>query len=293
VHGIHSTWKKRGIKSYFVIYDILPALRPDWWSVGVGKGFEAWLESIASVAHGLICISGAVADEVRTWLTAHDHDQLEGPIVTSFRLGADVGASVPTTGMPEGADELLGQLRGESNFLMVGTLEPRKGYKQAIEAFDQLWHEGVDANLIIVGREGWLVDLLIERIRSHEYSGRRLFWLGQISDEYLEKIYATSTCLIAASEGEGFGLPLVEAAQHHLPVIARDLPVFREVAADSAFYFSGTSAFDLADCIQRWMEINERGVAPSSKEMSCISWRQSADELISVIRQCAKNADET
>ncbi|QSI28763.1 glycosyltransferase [Variovorax sp. RKNM96] len=292
VHGIHSTWQKRGVKSYFVIYDILPALRPDWWSVGVGKGFEAWLESIASVAHGLICISGAVADEVRTWLIAHGHAQLDRPIVTNFRLGADVGASVPTAGMPEGAEELLEQLKGKSNFLMVGTLEPRKGYKQAIEAFDQLWDEGVESNLIIVGREGWLVDLLIERIRSHEYSGRRLFWLGQISDEYLEKIYATSTCLIAASEGEGFGLPLVEAAQHHLPVIARDLPVFREVAADSAFYFSGTSAFDLADCIQKWLGMNERGAAPSSEKMSCISWRQSADELISVIRRCAKNADE-
>jgi len=292
VHEIHLTWKKRGVKSYFVIYDILPALRPDWWSVGVGTGFEGWLRNIAEVAHGLICISGAVADEMRAWLAAHGNAQMKGPIVTNFRLGADVGASVPTTGMPEGAHELLAQLKGKANFLMVGTLEPRKGYKQAVEAFDQLWQEGVEANLIIVGRKGWLVDLLIERIQSHKQLGRRLFWLGQISDEYLEKIYATSTCLIAASEGEGFGLPLVEAAQHHLPVIARDIPVFREVAADSVYYFSGTSATDLADCVQEWMKLNAAGAVPSSRDMSCISWRQSAEELISVIRRCAENADE-
>ena len=59
--------------------------------------------------------------------------------------------------------------------------------------------------------------------------GNRLFWLEGISDEYLEKIYDAATCLIAASEGEGFGLPLIKVAQHKLPIIARDIPVFREV----------------------------------------------------------------
>ncbi len=292
VHDIHLTWKKRGVKSYFVIYDILPVLRPDWWSPGVGKGFEGWLKSISEVAYGLVCISGAVADEVRAWLAANGQAQSPDPIVASFRLGADVGASVPTTGMPEGAHELLDRLKGHANFLMVGTLEPRKGHKQALEAFDQLWHDGVDVNLIIVGRRGWLVDLLAERIQSHKQAGVKLFWLGQISDEYLEKIYAASTCLLAASEGEGFGLPLVEAAQHRLPIIARDLPVFREVAGDSVYYFSGVSAFELAECIKRWLELNSRGEAPSSANMSCISWRQSAKELISVIRGSAEGVNE-
>jgi len=40
---------------------------------------------------------------------------------------------------------------------------------------------------------------------------KRLFWLEGISDEYLEKVYAASSCLIAASEGEGFGLPLTRS----------------------------------------------------------------------------------
>lgn len=44
----------------------------------------------------------------------------------------------------------------------------------------------------------------------------------------------SSTCLIAASFGEGFGLPLIEAAQHGLPIMARDIAVFREVAKEYA-----------------------------------------------------------
>jgi glycosyltransferase involved in cell wall biosynthesis len=51
--------------------------------------------------------------------------------------------------------------------LMVGTLEPRKGQAQALAAFELLWAKGVDANLVIVGKNGWLVDALAERLQAH------------------------------------------------------------------------------------------------------------------------------
>ena len=38
---------------------------------------------------------------------------------------------------------------------MVGTVEPRKGYLQTIDAFSRLWADGIDVNLVIVGTEGW------------------------------------------------------------------------------------------------------------------------------------------
>jgi glycosyltransferase involved in cell wall biosynthesis len=121
---------------------------------------------------------------------------------------------------------------------MVGTLEPRKGHQQALAACEQLWADGVDANQVIVGKQGWMVEALVERMTHHAELNRRLFWLDGISDEFLEQVYAASACLIAASYGEGFGLPLIEAAQHKLPIVARDIPVFREVAGSHAHYFS-------------------------------------------------------
>ena len=63
------------------------------------------------------------------------------------------------------------------------------------------------------------------------------------------------SCLISPSEGEGFGLPLIEAAQHATPIIARDIPVFREVAGDHAFYFDGLEASALADAIHQWLAL--------------------------------------
>lgn len=53
------------------------------------------------------------------------------------------------------------------NDLSARTLEPRKGHAQVLDAFEQLWPLGVDANLVIVGKQGWMVDELVARLRSH------------------------------------------------------------------------------------------------------------------------------
>ncbi len=73
---------------------------------------------------------------------------------------------------------------------MVGTLEPRKAHQQVLEAFEQLWNDGQKIQLVIVGKQGWMVESLAQRIRTHPELGKRLFWLENVSDEYLEKIYA-------------------------------------------------------------------------------------------------------
>lgn len=106
-----------------------------------------------------------------------------------------------------------------------------------VTAFESLWSAGEDVSLVLVGKLGWAEDALAERIRDNPRCGERLFWLEGTSDSELEAVYRSSDCLIAASEGEGFGLPLIEAAQHGKPIIARDIPVFGEVAGDHAYYF--------------------------------------------------------
>jgi glycosyltransferase involved in cell wall biosynthesis len=177
-------------------------------------------------------------------------------------------------------------------FLMVSTIEPRKGYEQTLDAFTQLWQEDNNVNLVIVGKEGWkdlpddmrhTIPEVVQRLRHHSELGKRLFWLEGVSDAYLEKVYESATCLIAASEGEGFGLPLIEAAHHKLPIIARDIPIFREVAGEYAYYFSGKKAGDIAETIKAWLNIYKAGVHPRSDEMPWLTWKQSTEQLITII----------
>lgn len=283
VHNLHLHLANRGVRLFFVVYDILLVQHPEWWPAGTGQLFESWLKSISHTATGLICISEAVANEVRGWLSTNLATRSVPPMVRSFHLGADVENSAPSRGMPPDSEFVLAQLRARTTFLLVGTIEPRKGYAQTLDAFELLWSEGIDINLAIVGKQGWLMDGLCLRLRTHTELNSRLFWLEGISDEYLEQLYATSTCLLAASEGEGFGLPLIEAAQHELPVLARDLPVFREVAREHALYFAGTEPSMLASGVRLWLEAHQTGRAPASSSMPRLDWHQSCKQLLSAM----------
>jgi glycosyltransferase involved in cell wall biosynthesis/predicted SAM-dependent methyltransferase len=286
--GLYQRWRNRGVSLNFVVYDLLPVLRPDFFPPGSDQSHSAWLNTLARFADGLVGISKSVADELNDWL---------GPLsfarrpldIGYFHLGADIGSSVPTKGLESDAEQLIEKLKSAPTFLMVGTLEPRKGHLQTIAAFEQLWERGISANLLIVGNEGWkglsdrhrrTIPAMIAKLRKHPELGKHLFWLQGISDEYLLKIYAASTCLLAPSEGEGFGLPLIEAAQHGLPIIARDTPVFREVAGDSAYYFSGNDADSLAAVVQSWMRQYVENHVPASGGIEIMTWKQTAKQLI-------------
>jgi len=271
-----------GVQVFFVVYDLLPVLLPKVFPDGTAFYHGQWLVMLAQT-DGVLCISRAVADEMAEWLTVSGPKRLRPFNIGWFHLGADVACSAPSRGMPADAGHVLKLISERPTFLSVGTVEPRKGQLQTLTAFETLWGQGVDINLVLVGKHGWNVDLLVEMLRGNTERNRRLFWLEGISDEYLEKVYAASTCLIAASEGEGFGLPLIEAAQHKKPIIARDIPVFREVAGEHAFYFSGLEPNALADAVREWLVLNKADQAPQSDTMPWLTWKQSTQNLLDVM----------
>jgi glycosyltransferase involved in cell wall biosynthesis len=273
-----------GVDVKFIVYDLLPIQFPDFWEpqISVPQLHVEWLSVVASLG-GAACISKAVAKELRDWVNKNGPVRQRPFKIGWFHLGADIDNSAPTKGLPPEANVTFNEMGSRPTFLMVGTIEPRKGHAQVLDAFEQLWESKVDVNLVIVGKQGWLVETLVERLRSHPELNQRLFWLEGISDEYLEKVYAASTCLIAASYGEGFGLPLIEAAQHKLPLIARDIPVFREVAGEYAYYFNATSPSELAKSIKTWLDQYRQGAHPKSDAMPWLTWAESARKLGEIV----------
>lgn len=272
--------RRRGVSMNFVVYDLVPLLRPDCVNPVSLPAFHAWYDAIGTLADGLCCISRAVAGELADWCDQARPARRRPLRIGHFHLGADLDENAAEN--PGLLDEAL--LPGSRRtLLMVGTIEPRKGYVQALAAFEALWRSGHDLNLAIVGRQGWLMEEFVAGLRSHAEFGRRLHWFDGIDDERLRALYAASAALLCPSEGEGFGLPLVEAARHGLPVIARRLPVFTEVAGAHAFYFDGHTASALASAIAEWMELDARGAAPPSRDMPRLDWRQSAQALLDLV----------
>lgn len=281
-------WRARGVKLFFTVYDILPITNPEWFPPGAGEFHGKWLDVVARDADGLICISASVEDGVRRHLASQSFKRFDELRLGHAHLGADFDESAPTNGFPEGASDVLDALKQRPTFLMVGTIEPRKGYLQTVQAFESLWSEGLDVNLVIVGREGWTglperarrtIPATVRAIRESPEFRRRLHWLEGVSDEYLSSVYSVADCLVAASEDEGFGLPLIEAAERGLPILSRDIPVFREVAARNASYFHADQVDDLADAIRNWLKALDRGEDLSSTDMTRYTWERNVKRL--------------
>jgi glycosyltransferase involved in cell wall biosynthesis len=275
--------RELGVRIEFVVYDLLPVLLNHAFFDDAKQVHERWLHAITQ-GDGVIAISNAVADEFKTWAQNHAPDQLaDGLRVQFFHLGADISASTPTTGVPDTAISIFSSMIMRPSVLMVGTIEPRKNHEQALAAFEQLWRDGKKLNLIIVGKAGWMVDSLVRKLKEHPQNGHQLFWLDGISDEYLEQLYQKSSCLLLASQGEGFGLPLIEAAKNKLPIITRNIPVFQEVAGNHAFYFDGFEGSDLAESLTEWFNLFNLGKHPESKNMPFLTWQESSEQLKTVL----------
>jgi len=271
-----------GVKVFFGVHDLLPIWMPQYFPEGTEENHTRWLGRLAR-ADGLVCVSRSVADEVAQWLYEESPKRLRPLKLGWFHLGADLAGSMPSKGCPADAHHTLAALAACPSFLMVSTIEPRKGHAQTLAAFEQLWQQGANVNLVLVGRHGWHMEAFVDRLKNHPELGKHLHWPESVSDEYLDQIYAESTCLLAPSEGEGFGLPLIEAARHQLPIIARDLAVFREVAGDCATYFSGLEPAALASAVQKWLDLNARGRAPQSTHLPRQTWAQCTAQLLDVV----------
>jgi glycosyltransferase involved in cell wall biosynthesis len=275
----------RGIKQHFVVYDLLPILRPDCFRPELLPTFRSWYEAVSEVADSIVCISRAVADEFESWLYQSMPARARPLDIGYFHLGADI-TKADAGGAPDvHAHAKLVGLGERPTFLMVGTIEPRKGHVQSLDAFERLWEQGVKANLLIIGRAGWLSDRVMQRLREHPQQGKQLFWFDAADDNLLLAAYHSASAMLMASEGEGFGLPLIEAAHHGLPLITRDLPVFREIVGEHGYYFTGYDGECLADALSAWLALNAQGNAPQSSGMSWQTWSESAFQLIDVVSQ--------
>jgi glycosyltransferase involved in cell wall biosynthesis len=261
-----------------VVYDLLPVTLPSGNFVEGGREwFERWLRRAITVSDGLVCISRSVADDVIRYIGTNDLGR-PGLKVGWWRLG-----STPSVTADLPPDRSIRQAATSPFALMVGTIEPRKNHALALDAFERLWADGSDVNLVIAGRPGWLIDDVLERLRTHPLRNTRLFFFEQASDHGVHFLYRHAVALLMISRGEGFGLPLVEAARWGTPVICSDLPVFREVAEDHAIYVDVGSLQALTGDLSTALQRVEDGTFPRSSDMQLLSWEDSADALLRIV----------
>jgi glycosyltransferase involved in cell wall biosynthesis len=250
-------WKRCGVGFCFVVYDLIPLQNPAWFSGKLVSAFRRWIKAVAILADEVKCISTSVQADFRKKM-CDEFGLLDDDIrVSGMAIEEIVHAAHRSKGLPSDFDTLLKTIAARKCLLMVGTLEPRKGHNEVLQAFDLLWQQGLDAGLVIVGRPGWKTEGLQRKIRRHPEHDRRLFWRDDLSDEALDGIYRASHGVMVASHAEGLGLPLLEAIRHGRPVLYRDLPVFQVVLGgrneECASFPCAATVDELASHISRFL----------------------------------------
>src|SRR5262249_21426508 len=163
-------------------------------------------------------------------------------------------------------------------FLFVGTQEPRKNLPALLKAFAEL---PSDAVIVLAGPEGWQTEpwraFINDRVRI----------AGYVSKKELRALYQNAMALVMPSLEEGFGLPILEAMASQTPVIASDIPVFREIGGNSFVAVDPASAESIAVGMRQvWQDPAERQnwIAKGVKQAEKFSWDETARKTLEIYR---------
>lgn len=274
-------WKRQGCRVAVVVYDLLPIRHPEWFSEGLVASFAQWMRLHARLADTFLCISRWVAKDVAAYLEEAGVVRPSAPQIFAFPLGADLATSVPSTGVAEQDAPALRLVREHATILCVGTVEPRKGHAQVVDAFEAQFEAGTDGvpwGLVLVGRAGWKTEPLQERLRELSQSGKPFAWLESASDETLEYLYEACTGVVVPSLDEGFGLPIIEGLAHRKPVLASDIGVFHELAAPGVSFFQSREARALARTIRDFVDAPPK--VDASELLASVTWANCVSHLM-------------
>ncbi|MBL8890461.1 MAG: glycosyltransferase family 4 protein [Planctomycetaceae bacterium] len=266
-----------------ILYDLTPSTHPQFHTPQLSTRFNEWLADLEGTSDHWVGISRHVARQLTQYLKRTNPHSGPSPTVSAFRLGCDFHPPSSSQGQRDARLEIRPTLttflaQRVSTLLVVGTIEPRKNHLCVFRACQDLWDHGWNGQLLVIGRQGWKSDEIVQGVR--RMPKERVLWLHDATDEELDFAYRHSRALVFPSWEEGFGLPIVEALRQGTPVIASDHPVHHEVGRQSCLYFPADSPQTLAALIREQEQNQFQPAREIANRYEPITWTQSCRELI-------------
>lgn len=214
--GLGDWLRRREVRAMHLVHDLIPITHPQFCREGEAERHRRRMLAVLDTGVGVIANSAHTLETLGKFAAA-EHRSL--PPAAIAWPGTQV---LPHVEPSNGADP---------TFVILGTIEGRKNHALLLSLWRRMLDERGSAQvprLVIVGRRGWRADEVFAQLDRREF-GDRVVEVGPLGDRQLAETLAGARALLFPSFAEGYGIPLVEALAAGVPVIASDLPVFREI----------------------------------------------------------------
>jgi glycosyltransferase involved in cell wall biosynthesis len=220
VPGIAQWCQRRGLRPVYLVHDLIPITHPQFCREGEDVRHRRRMSTVLESAAGVVANSADTLDSLAAFAAA------EGA-----RMPPTVIAWPGTPRLPLGPPATM----SAPTFVALGTIEGRKNHRLLLSVWRALLAAAASGRaqeplprLVIVGRRGWQAQEVFTTLDNADFGGL-VSEAGALPDGKLGEVLAGARALLFPSLAEGYGMPLAEALAAGVPVIASDLPVFREI----------------------------------------------------------------
>ncbi|HZH46367.1 MAG TPA: glycosyltransferase family 1 protein [Roseococcus sp.] len=212
-HPAMAALAAQGCRIAALVHDLIPLSHPHCFPAGEAARHAERMRGVSLHADAAIAVSDTTREAMQDWFA---REGLRLPPVEVAHLGVDLPAATPA-----------GEGRAPY-FVMLGSLEPRKNHAMMLELWRRMAGHPRMPSLLVIGRRPSESHPGIALLDRGEFGGR-VEDLGRVPDAALAHLLHGAQALLFPSLSEGYGIPLAEALAMGVPVLASDIPAFREV----------------------------------------------------------------
>jgi len=173
--------------------------------------------------------------------------------------------------------------------LFLGRLETKKNVARIVQAFLKLKEQGSPHQLVLGGTPGVGFEDVARLINTSPY-GIDILLTGYVGEEKAD-LYAGADAFVFPSLYEGFGFPILEAAEYGVPVVTSRTSSLAEIGGDGALLVDPLSVEEIAQAVQRIIEDGELRsdlVRRGRQRLEEFDWRKTAQAVLGVLEEVGR-----